>query len=111
MNRYLIAKLFTIALTIVSQMLLKISANRHFDSIVKEYLNPFVIFAYSLSVVCTLLSTFALKGLSITFSAVLESLNYILIPFFSFIILKEKITKNKYIGMFIILIGFIIFNL
>ena len=48
--------LLGVFISAVSQVMLKKSASREHGSVVREYLNPFVIFAYALFVGATLLS-------------------------------------------------------
>lgn len=111
MNKYVLLKICAILIAVFAQILLKISANKKYDNKIKEYLNPYVIFAYGFSAIGTLLSSFSLRGISISFSAIIESLNYILIPIFSLILLKESINRKQLIGMLIIVLGIFIFNI
>ena len=111
MNKYIIIKLICVLLGACSQILLKISANKKYDNPIKEYLNPLVITSYWIFTLCLIIGTYSLKGISLSFYSIIESLSYILIPIFSFVFLKEKITKFQIIGITIIFIGFIIYGL
>ncbi len=104
---YLIFASFAITLTAIAQILLKIGSNDT-NSI---YLNRFSISGYFVFLVVTLLGILALKGLDLKLYYALTSLNYLLILIFSNIVLKEEITKNKIIGVMLIVWGIIIFNL
>lgn len=111
MNKYVLLKVISVSIAAFSQILLKKSANKEYDSKIREYLNSFVIIGYFLFTVSTIFSVFSLRGTSIAFSSVIGSLNYILVPILSFIFLKERVNKVQLIGMIIIIIGVIIFEL
>ena len=57
----------------VSQILLKISANKTYSSRIREYLNVYVIFGYGLLFLSTLLTMIALKRVPLSWSPVVES--------------------------------------
>lgn len=95
----------------VSQIILKISANKKHKSLKNEYLNPYVICGYSFSLLSSLITILAYKGISYSSGPIIESLGYLFIMILSFVILKEKISWNVIIGNFIIIAGIIIFYL
>lgn len=106
--------LFIIVSTFIaslSQILLKISANNPNHTGIYAYLNIHVIVAYSLFLLSTFFSVYALKYIPISISAFLGTSSYFFVIFFSYIILKEKISKNMLIGLFFILLGIIIVNI
>lgn len=111
MNKYTLIKLFSVVISSLSQIVLKISANKEYDNKLKEYLNPYVICSYGVFVICTLLGTYSLKGNSLSFSSLIEALSYILIPLFSYLILKEKPNRIQLLGIAVIFIGFVIYSL
>lgn len=111
MNKYVLIKLASVVISAFSQIILKVSANKEYDSRIKEYLNPHVIISYGIFLLCTLLGTYSLKGNSLSLSSMIEALSYILIPSFSYIFLKEKLSRRQLIGIVIIFIGFIIYSL
>lgn len=94
-----------------SQILLKKSAQKEKESVIKEYLNPYVIGGYAITAICMVLTIIAFKGMPFKYGAVLESLTYLYIMILSKILLGEKLTKKKVIGNIIIVIGVIIFSL
>lgn len=95
----------------VSQIILKKSANKkNHGSIVKEYLNKYVITAYSILIGSTIMTAVAYRGVNLSQGLVFESLSFIFIAVLSKIFLKEKITKNKVIGIILIVFGVIIFT-
>lgn len=94
-----------------SQILLKKSAEKQYDSKIKEYLNPYVLLGYGLFFACSLLSVLALRHVPLSKGPVLESTSYIFITLLSYIFLKEKVTKGKFLGMACILLGIYICSL
>lgn len=92
-----------------SQILLKKSAQKHYDSVIKEYLNPLVIIAYGLFFGCTLVSLVAMKVVPLSMSPIIEATSYIITPILSFLILGEKATKKQLIGMVLIVVGIAVF--
>ena len=108
---YILVFLFSVFVASLSQVLLKISAGRTYDSPLKEYLNPFVIIAYGLFSSTTLIELYAYKGLPLSMGPILEATGYMWVAVLSFLILKEKISKKKLLGLAVIIIGIIIYSL
>lgn len=108
---YLLLLLVSVVIASLSQIILKKSAQKHYESFVKEYINPYVIIGYGMMVVSTLLTILAYRGLAYKNGPVIESLGYILIMFLSFIFFKERITKKKILGNILILVGVFVFYL
>lgn len=102
----LIASVFIAA---CSQIILKTSALKKYQSIIKEYLNCRVIIGYGLMFISTILTIMAFKGLDYKNGPIIESLGYIFVMILSRIFLKENITKKKIWGNFFILIGIFVF--
>lgn len=88
-----------------SQVLLKKSALSAHKNKLYEYLNPLVIVGYTLMLSCTLISTITLRVIPLSIGTLLESGSYIFVLILSRVFFKEKITKNKIIGTFLIAIG------
>ena len=86
----------------VSQILLKISANKTYSSRIREYLNVFL---------STLLTMIALKRVPLSWSPVVESSSYIFVSVMGYLVLKERFTKKKMTGLLVILIGILVFSL
>ena len=106
--------LFLVASVVVasfSQILLKKSAAKKYDNVIKEYLNPYVIIGYAMMVGTTVLTILAYHGIEYKNGPVIESLGYILIMILSFFFFKEPITKRKVFGNALILLGIIVFYL
>ena len=108
---YWIFLLLSVTIASFSQILLKKSAAKEYDSVIKEYLNPYVIIGYGMMVGSTILTILAYKGIEYKNGPVIESLGYILIMVLSFFFFKEPITKRKVFGNLLILLGVFIFYL
>ncbi len=94
-----------------SQIMLKKSAQKTYESKLKEYLNPLVIIAYALFFSCTLISMYSLKVVPLSMSPILEALGYIFVAILSYIFFKEKLTKKQLIGMLLIIVGIVVYTL
>lgn len=103
--------LISVFIASVSQVMLKKSANRTYDSPLQEYLNPLVIFAYVLFVGTTLLSVLAYRGIPLSLGPVLEATGYLYITAFGVLIFKEKMTRGKIVALALILLGIGIYAL
>lgn len=95
----------------MSQMLLKKGASKHYDSVIFEYLNPWVISGYFLMVLSTLCVIFAYRGVEYKNGAIIESLGFLLVMVLSRVFFSEKITVKKLLGNLIILAGIAVFYL
>lgn len=95
----------------ISQLFLKIAADRTYTVWWRSYLNALVITAYGMFFLTTLMNIFVLKYIPMTMSAALGATGQIFVPVVSAIFLKEKINKQKLMGMLTIVIGIIIFSL
>lgn len=111
MNEYIIIFVVMVFVSCCSQILLKISASKKYDSRIKEYLNIYVIFGYSIFFIVAFVNAWAMKGIELKLVPVLEATGYIFVLLLSLLVLKEKINKNKIIGNIIIIIGIIVFTL
>lgn len=93
----------------ISQVMLKKASQKQYSSLLKEYLNPLVFFAYVLFVGCTLLSVLAYKGIPLSMGPVLEATGYIYITIFGVKIFHEKISFAKIISLLLIVTGICIY--
>ena len=109
MNKYIILLILAVLVSSISQIILKKSASKKYKSVVKEYINTYVIIGYLLMVLSTVLVILGLKGVSYKDEPIIESLGYIFVMILSNKILGEKITKNKIIGNALILFGIFIY--
>ena len=113
-NKIMIGVIFVLCaqiVTAISQVLLKKAAGKTYSVWWRSYANPFVIIAYSLFVVTTLLNIIALRYVPLSLSAALAASAQIFVPVLSFLCLRERISKRKLSGMAIIVLGIIIFSL
>jgi multidrug transporter EmrE-like cation transporter len=122
------------AISSVSQLLLKISADRNSaggagdssggtndspdgaakTSLVQrfraQYLNPLVIGGYALLLVAMVIPLYALKFIDMKFAAIFESLGYVFIMVLSAFVLRERITRRLVVGIILIVAGVIVFG-
>lgn len=94
-----------------SQILLKKSATKQYTSVIREYVNPYVMIGYGMLFGSMLLTIMAFKGIEFKNGAIIESLGYVLVILLSRIFFREKITKNKIMGTACILAGIVIYYL
>lgn len=108
---YFVVFLVSVFISSISQILLKKSANRTYESKIKEYLNPLVIIAYIIFFGSTLLTIFAYKEIPLSLGPVLEATGYIWVSLLGMIFLKEKLNLNKIIGLVLIIGGIIVYSM
>lgn len=111
MSKYWPVLFLAVVISASSQMLLKQGASKKYDSVVREYLNPWVISGYAVMILSTLCIIYAYRGVAYKNGAIIESLGYILIMLLSRLLFQEKITKKKLAGNLIILMGVLVFYL
>ena len=102
---------FSVFISSVSQILLKKSANMEYESRLKEYLNWRVILAYTIFFGSAFITTLAFRYVTVGMGNILESLGYFFVVILSAIFLNEKISRKKVLGMLLVIIGVIIFNI
>lgn len=103
--------LLSVFVASVSQIILKKSASKQYASKIREYLNVPVISAYALFFMSSLLTVLAYKKIPLSLGPILETSGYIWVAILGAIFLKEKLNKKKILGMVIIVLGIVIFNL
>lgn len=111
MSKYTWMFLISVFISSVSQVLLKRSAKKEYQSIVQEYINRDVIFAYFLFFLATITTVFAYTFIPFSMGIALESLGYVFVSIFSYCFLKEKMSRNQIIGLLIIVLGVLIFSI
>ena len=95
----------------ISQVMLKKSADKKYDSALKEYLNPLVIGAYTIFVISTFLSILAYKGIPLSMGPILEATGYFYVTFFGIKIFHEKMNNKKLAALGLIIVGIIAYSL
>jgi len=113
MTKYYIAILLAVLLTVCAQTLLKLGANygKKHNSNIKLFVNKYTPFGILFFLMVTLLNLFALQKVELKEMAFILPSVYIFIPIVSIFILNEKITKLRFIGIAVIVVGMGIFNL
>ena len=106
---YYMIMAFGVIIAAFSQMLLKKASQKQYSSFIRQYLNAYVITAYSLFVVSTLCTAIAMRQIPLSMQPVWNSLGMVLVAFFSYFFFKEKLTSNKVKGVLLIVVGIIIF--
>ena len=109
MNKYVVLLILAVLVSSISQIVLKKSASKSYNSVLKEYLNVYVITGYILMIISTVLVVLGLKGVPYKNEPIIESLGYLFVMILSNRILGEKITKKKILGNGIILLGILIY--
>ena len=103
--------IFSVFISSISQILLKISANKTYPSKLKEYLNPWVITAYAIFLTSSLLTVIAYRTIPLSWGPLLESLNYLFVAILSYFLLKERLNKRQFLGLAFILAGLLVIAL
>lgn len=108
-NRYLLCMLISVSIASVSQILLKKGTLQKYDSVLKEYLNPWVIGGYGMLFLSMLLSVYAYSGVDFKNGPVIESLGNVFVPVLSWFVFGEKLSVRKIAGIFCIILGIMVF--
>ena len=107
---FLVVFLCSVLISSISQILLKKSADRTYDSRLKEYLNPLVIVAYIMFFCSMMITMYCYRYVDVSAGPIFESAGYVFVGILGFIFLKEKFTVKKTIGMVLILLGIVVFS-
>ena len=110
MTYSVILLLVSVFISAVSQILLKKATYRHYDTKLREYLNPYVIIAYGMFFVSTILTMLALKTVPLSMQPMLESNSYIYVSVMGYFLLKERFSKRKILGICVILLGIFVYS-
>lgn len=94
----------------LSQMILKKSAERTYETTLGAYLNPNVIAAYAMLFLTMFLNMLAYGSLPYLVGQTLIATSYIFVMLLGRIILGEKLTVKKVVGNLLIIAGILIFN-
>ena len=97
-------------LSAFSQVLLKQSANKQYESSIREYLNVRVITAYAIFAFVLVSNAFAYQGIAYKYGSVIGASSYLFLMILSKLILKEKITKKVLLGNLIIMFGMLVYS-
>ncbi len=108
---YSLILLASVFVSAISQVMLKLSANRTHESAVREYANPLVVGAYALFVLSTLMTVYAYKEVPLSLGPVLEATSYLYVTAFGALIFKERVTAKKLLALALIVGGICVFAL
>lgn len=111
MNLHLFILLLSVVIASFSQILLKKSTQKTYDSFIKEYLNLYVILGYGMMFLSMFLTIFAYAGMEFTNVQIVEATGYIMVLILSYFFFRERITKGKLIGMLFIFAGIAVYYL
>ncbi len=111
MSMHLMILALSVLIASFSQILLKKSAQKSYDSFIKEYLNPYVILGYGMMFVSMFLTIIAYSGMEFTNVQIIEATGYIMVLILSYFFFKEKITGRKLLGMLFIFGGIAVYYL
>ena len=110
-SRYMVSMFLSVVVASVSQVLLKKSALKKYDNVIKEYLNPYVIGGYGLLFGSMLLTVYAYSGMDYKNGPVIESLGNVFVLVLGYFVFRERISFRKILGIACIMAGIVIFNL
>lgn len=110
-NEFILIMIIGTVFSAASQVLLKKSANKSYKSQIYEYLNWRVILAYMIFFGVLFANTYAYTKVDMKYGAVIDSLGYIFVLLFSWLLLKERISKRKLIGNLVIMAGVILYTI
>lgn len=105
---YVCIFLVSVFISSLSQIILKTSANTHYESKIREYLNFKVIVSYGIFFLSSLMTVLAYKGVPLSMGPVFEASGYVWVAILSRLILKETIKKKKIAGLILIILGIVI---
>ncbi len=111
LEKYIIVWIISVLISSVAQVMLKAEADKKHESRLKEYLNPMVITAYGIFFLSTFLTMYALKYVPLIYSPIIEPLSYIFVPVIGVLVLKEKISGRRLLGIAVMLVGIVIFSM
>lgn len=93
-----------------AQMLLKRGAQHAYPSLIRQYLNSWVIGGYSIMFASMAVNIYAMsKGIQAKEVSCIEALSYLFVPCLSWMFFRESITWRKIGAIAVIIIGVIIF--
>lgn len=111
MGMHFFVLLLSVLIASFSQILLKKSAEKTYSSIIREYLNPYVVCGYGMMFLSMFLTIIAYAGMEFTNVQIVEATGYIMVLILSYFFFKEKITARKVLGMIFIFAGIAVYYL
>lgn len=100
-------------LTVFAQLLLKKGASRGVKrgSLIHSYLNWQVFLGYILFLITIFLTLYAFRKVDLSEMVIVQPLIYTLVVVLSVFLFKERLAKVQTLGIFIVILGIIIFRL
>lgn len=111
MNKYYLAAFMGVFLTAISQLLIKQGTRKAKKGALWLYLNAYMLTAYFILVLVTLLSLYAYREIPLKVGLMLAPLALILVVLLSSWLLGERLTRLQVLGAVVILLGMTVFNL
>lgn len=109
LNQYMLVMFLSVCVASLSQVLLKKSTFQRHESVIREYLNPFVVGGYALLMGSMLLTVYAYSGMDYKNGPLIESLGNVIVLVSSHFFFKEKISIRKLAGIVCIMAGVVVF--
>lgn len=98
-------------LSAFSHVPMKLSTRIKYKNRIAEYLNPLVLFAYFLCVMTTVCTVIAYRVVPLSLGGVLATLEYIFVATIGFLFFKERISPRKMLGLVLIVIGALVYQI
>ena len=110
LSLYYLLAVFNVFIASVAQMMLKKSAAQNHSSIIREYVNFWVIGGYALMAICLLLNIFVMsKGVLLIEVGAIGALSNLFVPLLAFFFFKEQFSKRQMVAIVLIVLGSAIF--
>lgn len=108
---YALLNAFGVFVSAIAQVMLKKSAQEQHESVLGEYLNFRVIFAYAIFFSATLLSVLSYRGIPLSMGPLLDATGYLYVTIFGVTIFHEKMTKKRLVALALIVCGIAVYSL
>ena len=107
---YYILVILAVFAAACAQMLLKKGASMRYASLIRQYLNVWVMCGYGIMFASMVVNIYAMsKGVMAKEMSIIESLSYLFVPMLSFFLFGEKLTWKKVGAIVVIMTGVIVF--
>lgn len=110
-SRFVFVMFISVVVASVSQVLLKKSTLNAHDTVLKEYLNLYVISGYGLLFLSMLLTVYAYSGMDYKNGPMIESLGNVMVLILGYFAFGERISVRKMAGIACIMAGVVVFHL
>lgn len=107
---YYILVILSVFAAACAQMLLKKGASMRYASLIRQYLNVWVMCGYGIMFASMVVNIYAMsKGVMAKEMSIIESLSYLFVSMLSFFLFGEKLTWKKVGAIVVIMTGVIVF--